>query len=222
LDRLGLLGEYTYNKAEIKDIKDVSKFLKLPSVHGASITIPHKETIIPYLDEISDSAKIIGAVNTVYKKNDKLYGENTDWFGFLETLKEEVDIKVLKNKTALVIGSGGASKAVVYALKKIGMKIEIMSRTKKEIESLKVINKIEDTSHVKLIVNTTPLGMTGEYENQTPIDKNFISKDHICFDVIYTPEKTRFLKDAKEKGAKIINGEKMLKYQGEKAMSLWI
>jgi len=222
LDSLGLLGKYTYNKAEIKNIEDVAKFVRINSFHGASITIPHKETIIPYLDEISDSAKKIGAVNTIYKKKDKLCGENTDWFGVMKTLEKEYDTEILKNQNALVIGSGGASKAVVYALQKLGMNIEVMSRTKKKIDDLRVINKIEDTSYIKLIVNTTPLGMTGKHENKTPIDKKFISKDHICFDVIYTPEKTKFLKDAEEKNAKIINGEKMLRYQGEMAMKFWI
>jgi len=230
LDSLGLLGEYTYSKAEIENISDVAKFIKMDSFHGASITIPHKEKIIPYLDEISDPAKKIGAVNTVYIKKGKLCGENTDWFGVMKTLEEEIDTEILKNQTALIIGSGGASKAVIYALKKLNMKIEVLSRTKtkasevfpNDIKDIKVINELAKTSYFKLIVNTTPLGMIGKYENQTPINKKFISKDHICFDVIYTPKKTRFLKEAKEQGSKIINGEKMLQYQGRMAMKFWI
>jgi shikimate dehydrogenase len=131
LDSLGLLGDYIYAKAEIKKIEDVKKLIKMDSFHGASITMPHKEKIIPYLDEISKEALFIEAVNTIVKKNNKIYGYNTDWYGVKKTLETEIPKKELKKKEVLIIGSGGAAKSIVYALKELDMKITIFSRSKK-------------------------------------------------------------------------------------------
>jgi shikimate dehydrogenase len=131
---------YLYSSLEINDMNSIYKLLRRESTAGASITIPYKKDIIKHLDKkhISIAATQIGAVNTIYKKNDMLYGENTDWSGFLKSIRNQISLGNLKNKQALIIGSGGVSKAFIYALKSIGMKITILSRSKTNIKDIEL------------------------------------------------------------------------------------
>lgn len=224
-------SEYLYFALDTKDLPGVSKFLHQECIQGASITIPFKEDIINFLDKnnLSKAAKEIGAVNTVYKKNEMLFGENTDYLGFIETLKNNINLESLKNKKALILGSGGAAKAILYALKDLEMEIDVYSRSRKDIKTIfgkkiskvKIINEIKETASYKLVINATPVGMKGHEENRSPIAANLLHPEMICFDVIYNPKMTKFLKDAKKKGAKIISGLEMLLFQGAKAFELW-
>jgi len=241
--KLGLLGKnisYSFSRAyfndkfknenivnisyENFDIEHISKFPEIikntSGLKGLNVTIPYKEEIIPYLDKLNKKARKIGAVNTIkFSKEGKLIGYNTDYYGFIKSLKP-----FLKNhhKKALILGTGGASKAVIFSLKQKGIKCHYVSRT----PSKKVKYTYEDLnskviSKYQIIVNCTPLGTYPNIENCPNIPYNAISKTHILFDLIYNPEETKFLKLGKTKGAVTINGLNMLKLQAEKGWEIW-
>jgi shikimate dehydrogenase len=192
---------------------------------GLSVSVPYKELVLNYCDSISESVKFIGSANTILKKNKEIYGGNTDWLGFINSLKEKFNpIK----KNILVTGSGGTTRAVVYGLIKENVnKIYIYNRTKKNAEILKdnfsafnieieVVDKenlLGLNKNIDCIVNTTSLGMKGENENLSPLDKKFFLEKHVLFDIVYNPKITTFLQYGQNKNSKIITGEKMLIYQ---------
>tara|TARA_B100000900_G_C20579356_1_gene716793 strand:- start:1273 stop:1995 length:723 start_codon:yes stop_codon:yes gene_type:complete len=205
-----------YQNYPINDIKTVKLLLEKEKLSGFNITIPHKENIIPFLDELSAEANAIGAVNTVVKRDEKWIGHNTDWTGFYESIKP-----LLKkhHKKALVLGSGGASKAIIYTLKKLNIKPLIISR-KEGYTNYADITKDLLVEHL-IIVNCTPLGTfpnTGEYP---PIPYELLSKKHLLYDLIYNPSKSRFLTYGKANEANIKNGLEMLRRQAEAAWSIW-
>ncbi len=241
--KLGLLGKnisysfsrnYFKNKFEKEnisgvsyenfDIEHISSFPEIinntEGIKGLNVTIPYKEDVIPYLDKLNKKAKEIGAVNTIkLTKKGKLVGYNTDCYGFINSLKP-----LLKkhHKKALILGTGGASKAILYALKNKGIKYHYVSRT----TSKKVKYTYEDLtekiiSKYQIIVNCTPLGTYPNIEDHPDIPYDGITKKHILFDLVYNPEETEFLRLGKLKGAKTMNGLKMLKLQAEKAWSIW-
>ena len=193
-----------------------------PTLSGLNVTVPYKELVIPYLDSLSEDVQEIKALNVIqFKKTDdglKLIGYNSDVYGFklslLPFLKPDI-------KNALVLGTGGASKAVTYVLKKLGINITLVSRTPHD----KVLGYDNLTKEVMefnlLIVNTTPLGMYPDIERYPPIPYEFITPDHVCYDLIYNPDETEFLKKAKEKGAAIKNGLEMLRLQAKKSWEIW-
>ncbi|HBQ29583.1 MAG TPA: shikimate dehydrogenase [Mitsuokella multacida] len=194
---------------------------------GVNVTIPYKQTVMPYLDEITPEATRIGAVNTIKVKEGKLYGANTDYYGF-GTMLASHSIAV-ENQTAMVLGFGGSAKAVVLYLLDNGINnIIIVSRKKGALTdipddpriSLMSYDEITDISG-DLIINTTPLGMYPHVEGMPPVDWTKLKKDALVYDIIYTPERTRFLREAQEHGHAIINGEGMLAGQGAAAFTLW-
>ncbi|MBI9068169.1 MAG: shikimate dehydrogenase [Salinivirgaceae bacterium] len=193
------------------------------TIKGLNITIPYKEKVLPFLDELSPEAKAIGAVNVikVIQTNNKrvLIGHNSDAYGFSETLK----LLLQENhKTALILGTGGAAKAVNYALHQMAITTMYVSRYPKssnEISYNDLDSKIISSSHI--IVNTTPLGMYPKIEGFPDIPYGELTENHILYDLTYNPELTTFLKKGKEKGSQIINGLKMLELQAEKAYEIW-
>lgn len=205
------------------DLETITEFAKLSfksqGIKGLNVTIPYKESIIPYLDEIDPTAKEIGAVNTVkVEKNGKLIGYNTDFYGFTEALKP-----FLKNQDtkALILGTGGASKAIAFALNKLGITYKFVSRSKTESNfSYSELNGAI-LQKFTLIINCTPLGTFPNTEQFPPIPTQFISKNHLVFDLIYNPSHTNLMKLALNKGAEAINGLKMLEFQAEKAWEIW-
>ncbi|NWJ50083.1 MAG: shikimate dehydrogenase [Bacteroidetes bacterium] len=192
-----------------------------PSIHGLNVTIPYKQQVIPFLSEIDDIALKIGAVNTIkVERRDShvwLKGFNTDFNGVLESLKEAKDYK-----KALVLGNGGAAKAVLYALEHLGIDYKLVSRapaTPQQISYQDVtFDLIKENS---LIINTTPLGMYPNIDACPSLPYEAIGPDHFVFDLIYNPEETLLLKKAKQKGAKTLNGLLMLHTQAETAWHLW-
>ena len=190
---------------------------------GLNVTIPYKQSIIPFLDELDIASQEIGAINTIKFNwiNNKLilFGYNTDYLGFMDSLKPNLS----KHHTnALILGTGGSSAAVAYALKKLGIKYKFVSRNP-ENETVLSYNSInsEVLHKHKLIINTTPLGMhpnTSEFPN---IIYDAITKDHFLYDLIYNPSETQFLRFGKEKGAKTQNGLKMLELQAEYSWKIW-
>lgn len=211
---------------ELFSIDNINKINGLiesnPGLIGFSVTIPYKEKIIPFLTDIDISASEIGAVNSVKVKREnnriKLIGFNTDIYGFSESLKP-----LLKNfnSSALILGNGGAAKAVEYSLKKLNIEYLFVSRTKKA--GTITYSDLNDNIIIsnKLIINTTPLGMYPNVENCPDIPYNSLTSDHILFDLTYNPEITTFLKNGQNKNAKIKNGLEMLHFQAEQSWKIW-
>ena len=198
---------------------------------AACVTLPHKQEVIPMVDELSDAAQQIGAVNWIFNKNGKLIGHNTDGTGFIRALKEKVGFEA-QGVDATVFGAGGAARAVVYALKNAGIKrLTIANRTLERAQGLAAhftegpfkpeaisMNRDELADHVPysgLLVNTTSLGMAGgPAELATPVTSDMISADAIGYDVVYAPPMTRFLREVEEAGATSAGGISMLVFQG--------
>lgn len=211
---------YSYNNFDIQEINKFPEVLKNnEGLIGMNVTIPYKEEVIPYLDELSENASKIGAVNTIKVTSDgKLIGHNTDYFGFMESLKP-----LLQNhhKKALILGTGGAAKAVIFALETLGIKHQSVSRNSSDNTiSYQDLNETIVKDHL-IIVNCTPLGTFPNTENCPNIPYNHITDKHIAYDLIYNPDKTTFLAKAEKKGAIIKNGYEMLLLQAEKAWEIW-
>lgn len=220
--------EGAYKLFEIPNDKlgDFVNAIKLLKIKGFNVTIPYKESIIKYLDNISDEAARIGAVNTVMLKDNKLYGYNTDYFGIHIMLKSK-NISI-KNKTAVVLGAGGACKAVItYLLDNDVEKIYIVSRNPKNINLNKDNKKISiinynDLINIKgyLIINTTPVGMFPKIYDSA-VNKEVIKNFEVVVDLVYNPMKTKFLQFAKEEGKVAIGGLLMLVGQAVKSQSIF-
>jgi shikimate dehydrogenase len=208
---------------DLIELEEINAFeaIKKQDYKGLSVTIPYKETIISYLDELDESAAAIGAVNCIHcLENGKLRGYNTDLIGFEQSLipliSERTDIK-----KALVLGTGGASKAVGQVLKKLSIDFVIVSRDKAKGQlSYSEISQEILEDHF-LIINCTPLGMFPEVDAAPEIAYESLTKQHLLYDLVYNPEETLFLKKGKERGATIKNGLEMLYLQAEAAWKIW-
>ncbi|MDG1517571.1 MAG: shikimate dehydrogenase [Flavobacteriales bacterium] len=215
---------FTYENFEIPTIEDFTDVIKNnPEIVGLNVTIPYKEQIIPFLDELDDEAREIGAVNTIKvirtAEGVKLKGYNTDIYGFKETLKPLLKMNHYK---ALILGTGGAAKAVEYVLKNIGLDVLYVSRNP-ESESEKSYDELNDVAvkNFPVIVNSTPLGMHPEVDVCPDIPYEHLSEDNLLYDLIYNPGETLFMKKGAEQGANTQNGLGMLKLQAEKAWEIW-
>lgn len=211
--------EHSYENFDIDSIGAFPEILsKNNSLKGLNVTIPYKEEIIQFLDELDTEAKNIGAVNTIKFTSNGLKGYNTDHFGFKKSLEEFLPVS---QKTALILGTGGASKAVAYALKNMGFTYRFVSRNPKAGElSYSDLNR-GIISNYFLIVNSTPLGTYPKVDNYPDLAYEYLSQDHLLFDLIYNPKETEFLRRGKNYGARTVNGYDMLKYQAEKAWEIW-
>jgi len=212
--------EAEYLNFDLQEIVQIHNILKETSeLSGLNVTIPYKEQIIPFLSKSDPIAKKIGAVNTIkIDTNGALTGFNTDYYGFLESLRPHLK---QNHKKALILGTGGASKAIAYALTKLGITYTFVSRKpKKDQFNYSELNKdILEENH--LIINCTPLGTFPNIEEYPPIPVEFLSADHLIYDLIYNPEITQLMKLALNANAKVVNGEKMLELQAEKAWEIW-
>lgn len=207
---------------EIFDLEDIAQFPDLilaeSPLSGLNVTIPYKEAVIPYLDALSDEARAIGAVNTICFDHGKRIGHNTDITGFLESINS-----LLKDRkpNALVLGSGGASKAIRYALRQMDLPITQVSRRKQEGMIGYDELTIEIVNNHELLINCTPLGTFPKVEEKPDIPYNGISPEHLAYDLVYNPEKTAFLQEAESRGAQVCNGLSMLEGQAEASWKLW-
>lgn len=206
-----------YELIELESLQDCRELLS--EYHGFNVTIPYKEAIIPFLDELTHEAKGIGAVNVIEIQGDKWIGHNTDAFGFHQSIKPFL---TNQHERALVLGTGGASKAVAYILKNLGVDVFYISRSPKQGSefSYEDIN-MQMLASCKMIVNTTPLGMYPNEDELILLPYEFLSSEHLLVDVIYNPAKTRFLQEGEKQGATIVNGSTMLKEQALKAYRIW-
>ncbi len=203
-----------YINFDIDNLSELNNIFKINNC-GFNVTIPYKETIIPYLDSLDFHAQKIGAVNTIKIENGKKIGFNTDWIGFKKSLQPLLKPHHTK---ALILGTGGASKAIIYALEELQIKTLVISRTGKiTYEDLSE----EIIKNHTIIINCTPLG-TFPNVNQSPnMPYNFLTNNHLAYDLIYNPAETLFLKKCKENGAIVKNGLEMLEIQAEEAWNIW-
>ncbi len=190
-----------------------------PFLVGLNVTIPYKEKVIPFLDELDISASKIGAVNTIRKVEGQLVGYNTDIYGFKRSLQDLL-LGTYPAK-ALVLGTGGASKAVVHVLENLKINPILVSRTPSEGEMGYGEITQGNIEEYPLIINTTPLGTYPHTEFAPKLPYEFITAEHFMYDLVYNPVKTLFLKKGELKGAQIINGLKMLHLQADKAWEIW-
>ena len=215
------ISGYSYNTFPLKDIGEFKELIKKEKdLLGLSVTIPHKETVIPFLDELDEVAKEIGAVNCIKFTGGKSVGYNTDAFGFKQSLRPFLDANHTK---ALIFGTGGASKAVAYVLRNLGITFWFVSRTKNKFGNTLMYDEVtpEVISACKLLVNCTPVGMSPGDDNFLPLPYSAITPQHLAYDLIYNPAQTVFLEKAREQGALISNGYNMLCFQAEEAWRIW-
>lgn len=221
---LNIEGAYRLFEIPKENIGELSKSLRTLSIKGVNVTIPYKETVMNYLDEISREAKEIGAVNTIFNKKGKLLGYNTDYYGFKYML-EDKGITV-RGKKVTVLGTGGASKAVVtYLLDEGALEIKLVSRTKKQLyknESRIDVITYEELDEVfgDVIINTTPVGMYPKIIN-SPVSEYIIKKYDALVDLIYNPLETEFLKLGIKNNKVTCGGLMMLVGQAIKAEEIW-
>ncbi|MCQ2208861.1 MAG: shikimate dehydrogenase [Paludibacteraceae bacterium] len=211
-----------YDLFELNDINEFSHLTKEIEFSGLNVTIPYKEQIIPFLDEIDPTAKAIGAVNTIKfchsNGTQSLCGYNTDIIGFTDSLLP--DLKPY-HKKALILGTGGASKAIQYSLQQLGIDTIFVSRTKKEdILCYEDINKDILSDHL-LIINCSPAGMFPNIDSAPNIPYNLLTNKHYLFDLVYNPENTLFCQLGKEHGAITKNGLDMLYGQAVASWKIW-
>lgn len=240
MDKYGLIGkqiEYSFSRGYFKqkfedegidasyvnfDLAELSEFesvKKEEHLKGLNVTIPYKTAIMSHLDDIDPEAKAIGAVNTIKFQNGKLTGYNTDVYGFMNSIQP-----LLKphHKQALVLGSGGASKAICYGLTKMGIDYKIVTRTPSGLDQIGYEAISQDVlNQYQIIINCTPLGTYPNIEDSPNIPYEHLSPDHLLYDLVYNPEKTSFMKKGRAQGCQTTNGYQMLILQAEKAWEIW-
>ncbi|NEV93229.1 shikimate dehydrogenase [Psychroflexus sp. YR1-1] len=208
-----------YINYDIENIEEIRQIVNNSiELAGLNVTIPYKEAVIPYLDEIDSQAERIGAVNTIKIDNKKMIGYNTDVFGFTKSI---FSLVAPNHDSALILGTGGAAKAIRHALVSMGYHINFVSRDKEKGDFTYEELNAEIIKNHQLIVNCTPLGTHPDVNQFPPIPYEFIDKTHLLYDLIYNPSITSFLAQGRENGAQIINGEQMLIAQAEKAWEIW-
>ena len=243
LQACGLEGEYSLFPVapdNLQGLKDLLARVRSGEITGLNVTIPHKQNVIALLDELTSTAKAIGAVNVIYLQNQKLVGDNTDAPGFLADLKRFIrGRESLIDKSALVLGAGGSARAVVYALLCDGWKVTIAARRIEQARQLARSFKnyqlpitslnspilraasLWDQSLISLLVNTTPIGMTPDID-QSPLPQNIsIPNGTIIYDLVYNPRETKLVRDARAQGLQATTGLGMLIEQAALGFTLW-
>jgi shikimate dehydrogenase len=213
------IKDCSYENFELSSIEEFPKLiLENPELKGLNVTIPYKEEVIQFLNFKNEIVEGVGACNCIKITNGELHGYNTDVIAFKDSLQ-----KLLQpfHKCALVLGTGGASKAVQYALKELGIDYLLVSRNKKENQlGYEDIGNDAIEGH-QIIINTTPLGMYPNIDQDPPIPYQYLTPQHLLYDLTYNPPKTKFLTQGEAKGAQIINGYEMLLAQAEESWRIW-
>ena len=234
LQACGLEGNYSLFHIHPDDKKGLHNLLALVrsgEIHGLNVTIPHKQNVIEFMDELMPTAKAIGAVNTIYMREDKLIGDNTDAPGFLSDLKRVSNSSFSTPHSTLVLGAGGSARAVVYALVNDDWNVTIAARRLEQAKQLAqsfpnyqlLITNLDDLRPLTfdLIVNTTPLGMTPNIET-SPLPENIIlSKNTFVYDLVYNPRETKLVRNAHAQGLNASTGLGMLIEQAALAFEKW-
>ena len=218
--------EAAYNKLQLKENDLEKKVLEVKNeiIQGLNVTVPYKKLIIPFLDELTLIANRTKSVNTIFKKNDKVIGDNTDVEGFEKGLKHiNYDVK---NKKIFILGAGGVAPSIIFALQRLGaLKITLSNRTRKKAENLReIFPKLEivdwgDIPNFNMIINATSLGLKDN--DEIKLNYNEVGQNKLFYDVIYNPGKTNFLLKAKQAGNLVENGKMMFIYQAQLAFKIW-
>ena len=211
-------SNYNYTNYDIESIHDLNNVFNSKNLCGLNVTIPYKEKIISFLDKISDEAEQIGAVNTICFENGSKVGYNTDIFGFTESLKMN---KIDNIDSALILGTGGAAKTIIYFCNKNNIPFNVVSRQESNLNLS--YNELNENIFKKrvLVVNCTPLGTYPEINKCPKLPYELINKENILFDLVYNPSETLFIKKGKEIGCKTLNGYQMLRLQAEMSWKIW-
>lgn len=208
-----------YQLFPIEHIKEFEKLKKQP-LAGLNVTIPYKEQIIPYLDDLDKHAKTIGAVNVIQFQNGKTKGFNSDYYGFRDSLLKFLPKEF--NSKALILGTGGASKAIKQALIDLAIPFKVVSRKKGFDFTYEDLNaNPEIIQDYQLLINTTPLGTYPKVEEKPDLPYKFLTPKHYLYDLVYNPSETAFMKAGQEQSAQTINGLEMLILQAEKSWEIW-
>jgi len=220
--RMGLNAVYL--SFEIKDLKEAINGIRGLGIRGVSVTIPFKTEVIPFLDKVEDVAEKIKAVNTIVNKGGKLIGYNTDWCGALEALEEKVD---LKGKRVVLLGAGGAARAIGFALKTRDCEVIIANHTMDRgavlAKELMCIHRpVSSTEGLKadVMINATSVGMH-PYDQESPLPKKVLREGMAVMDIVYQPLRTKLLQEAEERRCQTINGLEMLSRQGAAQLEIW-
>lgn len=232
-EALKLEAEYQRFSVEPEELSDFMERVRTEEIAGFSVSMPHKEAVMKYLDEIDEAAEEIGAVNTAVNQEGRLKGYNFDGEGAVQALKERSDLSSsdgLRGKKVVVLGAGGAARAIVYALKQAGVDVTVLNRTREKAERLAAdfevtVGILADLADLEpdILVNATAVGMEPESEaSLVPVDfLERLGEKLIVFDIVYKPLRTLLIQEAKKSGCQIITGEKMLLYQGVKQFEIW-
>jgi shikimate dehydrogenase len=246
LQACGLAGDYSLFPIHPEDtngLQSLQSRVRSGEIHGLNVTIPHKQNVIPFLDELTPTAKAIGAVNTISLRDNKLIGDNTDAAGFLADLEKFLTTETRRHrvKHALVLGAGGSARAVVYALLNDGWNVTVATRRIEQAQELSNsfstyqlrITKLEAiqfsdnaegkslVSNLSLLINTTPIGMTPNV-NASPLPENLSLPRHVSiYDLVYNPHETKLVKNARTQGLKATTGLGMLIEQAALSFELW-
>ena len=208
------INDAEYKNFELNNISEFTTLLSKTKLSGLNITIPYKESVIPFLDKLTPQAKAIGAVNTIEFNGNKLIGHNTDTIGFSQSIHPILNGR---NK-ALILGNGGASKAIQYALKKLNIEYNIVSR-KSSFDYSDI--SIKSIGYYDIIINTTPLGTYPKTADFPQIPFKQLNENHLLFDLIYNPIESTFLRFGKTRNCSIKNGLEMLEIQAESSWNIW-
>ena len=218
---------YVYLAFCVSDVAGAIRGMRALNIRGLSVTVPHKLEVMPYLDEIDPVAQQIGAVNTVVNDNGRLKGYNTDWTGFVRSLEVHTPIQ---DKRVVILGAGGAARAIAFGIKQRGGKMTILNRAE-EIALAQALateiacpcgelSQLEPVTEAEIVINATSVGMHPEVE-KTIIETRHLRPEQIVYDVVYNPLETRFLREAKARGCPVIPGYEMLLLQGVAQFELW-
>jgi shikimate dehydrogenase len=208
-----------YETYPLPEISQLSALLQsIPDLKGLNVTIPYKEAVLPFLDHPDEVVQKIGACNCINIQNGKLAGHNTDVYGFRRSLSTKL---LPHHNQALVLGTGGASKAVCYVLDELNISWKLISRTAGQHAYSYDEISLEIYSTHMLIVNTTPLGMYPNVESLPPLQYEFLTDKHLLFDLVYNPETTAFLQQGLDHQATVLNGYDMLIFQAERSWEIW-
>lgn len=213
------LSEHSYENFDLQHINEFRELVRnTQGLKGLNVTIPYKEEVLPFLTEMDKTAEQIGAVNTIKLRGKELIGYNTDAFGFQKSL----ELFLAEHHTdALILGTGGASKAVAFVLRQLGITYRFVSRNPAHDQIRYTDLNAETVRQYQIIINCTPLGTFPDVAQKPALPYPFLNKEHLLYDLIYNPSKTAFLLEGESHGATICNGLRMLELQAEKAWDIW-
>lgn len=224
-EQLGL--NFVYLAFCVSDVEGAMRGMRALNIRGLSVTVPHKVAVLPYLDEIDPVARQIGAVNTVVNENGHLKGYNTDWAGFVRSLEAHTPIR---DKRVVILGAGGAARAIAFGIKHEGGLLTILNRTEELVMAEKLateigcpygdLKQLDLIQQAEIVVNATSVGMS-PLQDRTVIDPAHLRPEQVVYDIVYNPLETKFLREAKALGCRVIPGYEMLLLQGVTQFELW-